>query len=550
MKKIILSIIIIIFSTFVLCSCENFKKSDDIVILFTNDVHCGIDDYIGYAGLAAYKSEMQRSHNYVTLVDCGDFVQGDYSGAVSQGKYIIDLMNEVGYDYVIFGNHEFDYGMEELKNNVDNLDAKVLNCNFSYIGTDIDWVSTSTIPYEIKTYGDKSVAFIGVSTPFSLTTSTPTKFMVDGKYVYDFGIEDGEEYFYNLIQSNIDECKNAGADYVVVLSHLGVENAENLYTSLDLASKTTGIDVILDAHTHTVTSTLTAKSKDDKIVRIASTGTKLENIGKLVIGKDSSIEISLISDYGKKDIDLVDSIDNIKKSYEEVLNEVIGYTDIGLSCYDSEGIRMVRSREVAIGDFVADAYRLISGADIAMCNGGVIRASLDKGDITYNDIISINPYGNSLCVIEISGQEILDMLEYFYRYVKDDYKQNGVALGEDGSFQQVSGIKFTVDTKVEASIEINPDDSFVKAGSTRRVSDVMVLKDGEYVAIDPNATYTLASHNYMIKNGGCGMYYFLANHNLIIDESIADYQILIDYINLLNGDMSSYSNVDNRIIIK
>ena len=232
------------------------------------------------------------------------------------------------------------------------------------------------------------------------------------------------------------------------------------------------------------------------------------------------------------------------------MNAVVGHSSTALSCSDTEGIRMVRSREIAIGDFVADAYRIIGGADIGMCNGGGIRADLKAGDITYGDIISVNPYGNSLCVVKITGAELLDMLEYFYRYVQSDYQKGGVACGEDGSFQQVSGLQFTVDTAVSSSVEADENDVFIGVSGSRRVTDVKVLKDGNYVPVDPSATYTLASHNYMIKDGGCGMLNFLADHELVVNESIADYQVLIDYLDTLGGDLSAYEKADTRILIK
>lgn len=562
MKKRVLSIILTFLCIFLLFGCnnqnennqpiDNVEKSNDIVVLFTNDVHCGIDDNIGYAGLSAYKKEMEENYNYVTLVDCGDFIQGAYVGAVTQGEYIVDIMNAVGYDYAIFGNHEFDYGMDKLEENVKNLDAKLLNCNVTYHGSGEDWLSTETIPYAIESYGDVKVAYIGVTTPWSISKSTPTIFMEDGEYVYDFAGFNGANYFYDLVQNNIDECKNQGADIVIVLSHLGIDtNVDTPFSSIELAKNTSGVDVILDAHSHVVMSQLVEKNKDGEDVSLASTGTKLSKIGKIVIKENKEvIEYNLIDDYTKKDNEIINQIENIRAKYQESLQVVVAHSDYDLLCTDNKGIRMVRSRELAIGDFVADAYRIIGNADIGLCNGGGIRADLKSGDITYEDIIAVNPYGNTLCVVEVTGAEILDMLEYFYRYVQADYKKLGRAVGEDGSFQQVSGLKFTINTSIASSVIVSTDDSLIGIDSTRRVSDVMVLKDGEYVPIELDQTYTVASHDYTIKNGGCGMLTFLADHKLIIDEAIADYQVLIDYLTMLQGDLSQYASVDNRITVK
>lgn len=551
MKKTLSFLLCFIF-LFCMTACgETDNRINDVVVLFTNDVHCGIDKSIGYAGLSAYKKDMNEKYRYVVLADCGDFSQGEYEGAVSRGEYIVDIMNSVGYDFAIFGNHEFDYGMEQLKKNVMQSNAQFLNCNITYTGNGEDWMSTETKPYEIKTYGKIKVAFIGVSTPWSISYSTPTKFMEDGEYVYDFGQTGGGQHFYDIVQKNVDECLAKGADYVVVLSHLGIDTAADTpFTSLELIENTTGIDVVLDAHTHIEASCWIRQNKNGEDVLLSSTGTKLNNIGKLVLSENGTAAVGYIDNYEKKDDSITEKITEIRANFENQLKTVVGHVDFDLLCSDAEGIRMIRSREMPLGDFVADAYRIISGADIGMCNGGGIRADITSGDITYKDILSVSPYGNTLCVVKITGQEIADMLEYFYRYVQNEYKKDGMAFGEDGSFQQVSGLKFTVDTTIASSAEADENDAFTGVSGTRRISDIMVLKDGDYLPIDLSATYTLASHNYMIKQGGSGMMYFLADHEIVIDESISDYQVLIDYINELNGDLSQYKTVDDRITIK
>ncbi len=551
MKNKILSTLLCIAILFTMSACNAKEtKSEDIVVLFTNDVHCGIDENIGYAGLSAYKKDMEEKYKHVTLVDCGDFTQGAYESAVSKGEYLVDLMNAVGYDFAVIGNHEFDYGTEQLKKNIGLSKAQFLNCNITYTGSGEDWISEQTKPYEIKTYGKTKVAFIGVSTPWTIYSCTPVYFMENGEFVYKFCNESPNQ-FYDNVQKYVDECRKNGADFVVILSHLGTDTeTEAPYTSLDLICNTNGIDVVLDAHSHTEASCWIGQNKDGEDVLLSSTGTKLANIGKLVLTKDGTASVGYIDNYEKKDDAITNKITEIRAQFEEQMSKVVCHIDNDLLCSDENKVRMVRSREVAIGDFVTDAYRIISEADIGMCNGGGIRADLVHGNITYRDIISVNPYGNSLCVVKVTGAEILDMLEYFYRYTQSDYVKDGEAWGEDGSFQQVSGLSFTIDTSIESSVQTDENDAFTGLGQERRVCDVKVLKDGEYVPIDVNATYTVASHNYMIKNGGSGMLYFLADHELVIDEAIDDYQVLIDYIGKLGGDLSQYYTVDNRITIK
>ncbi len=534
-------------------SNEDFgdERSDDIVILYTNDVHCGINDNVGYAGLASYKKDMEEAYKYVTLVDCGDAVQGDYLGTLSKGEFIIDIMNEVGYSFAVVGNHEFDYGMERLSQLIEKSSAKYLACNVTYSGTGENSMKNTT-PYDIVEYGDISVGYIGVSTPESISKSTPDYFMENGEFVYDFASGNNGQTLYNCVQGYVDECKDKGADYVVVLSHLGDAEESSPYTSIDLINNTNGIDAVLDGHAHNVIECREEENKDGDTVLLTSTGTKFANIGKLIIEADGDVSTSLISDYEKKDDSVSSFIEGIESQFEEEMNKVISNTDFALSIYDDEGVRLVRSREIPIGNMVADAYRIVGNADIAIVNGGGIRDSIDAGDITYGDLLAVHPFGNYLCVVEATGSEILDQLEIAYMYTESVYKENGKAVGEAGSFQQVSGIKFTVDTSIPSPVTLDENGMLVSIEGERRVKDVLVLdQSGEYVPFDENATYKLASHNYALHSGGCG-YMGFADNNFIIAEGVADYQVLITYISEVNVDSLSdlYFETEGRINVK
>lgn len=549
MKAVLSFLLSIIFAVGNLFGMFTNLFQQDIIILYTNDVHCAIDENIGYAGLAAYKKECLEKTKYVTLVDSGDHLQGSYLGTVSKGECMVEIMNEVGYDYATFGNHEFDYGFDQLKKNMDNSRMQYLCCNVTYSGDGVSKIKDAR-PYEVVKYGNKKVGFIGVATPATPANSTPTLFMEDGKQVYNFGLEKTPEEFYLGIQETITDCKLEGADYIVVLSHLGVDEDYGSYRSTDLIANTIGIDVVLDGHSHTEVNCKVVEDKIGNPVLLSQTGTKFSNIGQLTISAKGVVSLGLISDYNKKDAETEQFIKEISAKYNENMNKVIGHSDVDLPITDEDGIRMIRSREMAIGDMVADAYRTMGRADIGMCNGGGIRAAINEGDITYGNIIDVNPYGNTLCVMKITGREILDMLEYFYRYTKSEYAKDGAAVGEYGSFQQVSGLKFTVDTAKETSVVTDAEDNLISVGDARKVSDVMVLQNGEYVAIDPEKTYTVAASSYMLKNGGCGMLSFLDGNEIILDESVPDYQALIDYFDYLGNDFSQYGAVDNRITIK
>lgn len=503
---------------------EAIDAQKDIVVLYTNDVHCGIDENIGYAGLAAYKAMMEKEGNNVVLIDAGDAIQGDVIGTVSRGSYLVDIMNEVGYDYAVFGNHEFDYGMDRLNELLKKADAQYLNATITYSGKGENPLSDS-VAYVIDRFGYLDVAFIGVSTPETLTKSTPKYFMEDGEFVYSFAA--GEE-LYATVQNYVDEVRDLGADVVILITHLGVEEDSEPNRSYDLIANTTGVDAVIDAHSHTVMEGEKVKNKDGKDVILTQTGTKLQNIGKMVIKADGSITTELISEV-EKDAAFTAYIDSIKAEYEAELNKTVARSDVELAIEDESGVRTVRNQETAIGDLCADAYRYVSGADIAFVNGGGIRAAIHKGDITTANIISVHPYGNMLCMCYATGQEILDALELGSMNTKLEKAENGKAVGESGGFLQVSGLKYTIDSSIPSSVVKDADGLFVEVAGERRVKDVMVEENGEWTPIDPEKTYTLACHNYKLQDMGDG-YTMFADNVFILDKTMIDNQVLITYI--------------------
>lgn len=538
-----------------LSSCgkkETEKKAvkEDIIILYTNDVHCGIEEDIGYAGLAAYKEATMEKTPYVTLVDCGDAIQGEYIGMASDGEYIVDIMNEVGYDLAILGNHEFDYGMEQLEKLIDKSNAQYLSCNITYFGKN-ESALTDVKPYEIKEYGDTKIAYIGIATPETITKTTPTYFMEEGEFVYGFSGGSGEE-FYEVIQKNIDECKNQGADYIILLSHLGDAAESAPFNSTELVAAVEGVDVLLDAHAHSTVSCRVLKDKAGEEVLVSSTGTKLNNIGQVIITGDGNILTSLIDFYEYKDEEVDKFIGEIKSEYEAEMEKKVAYSDISLKCTNEDGIRLVRNRETTIGNFCADAYRVVAGADIGMVNGGGVRADLLEGDITYADLTAVHPFGNTLCMAKVSGQEVADILEIGAVHTMNVEVKDDQAAGENGSFMSVSGLKYTVDTSIESSVEFDENGMFIEVKGDRRVKDIMVMNDaGEYEPLDLNGEYTLASHDYLLKEQGSGATFFDDNE-FIIEEGMADYQMLITYLTEnLKGDLASkYSDVEGRITVE
>ena len=521
---------------------------EKIIILHTNDVHCQIDQKknkdgivtnIGYAGVLAYKKEMENLHgiNNVTLVDAGDAIQGGPIGTLSKGEYIVDIMNYIGYDIACPGNHEFDYGMENfLKLSTETSKANYICCNFRDLeGNPI------LSPYTLIKYGDLTIAYLGINTLESFTKSSPIYFQDEnGNYIYDFAQGEKGQTLYKTVQKYVDEAIKEGANYVVAIGHLGDEGASEYWSSKSLIKNTYGIDIFIDGHSHEVYSEI-LKNKKGKNVLLAQTGTKLQNLGKITINtKNKKITSEFISNYKAQDEDAINYIEGIKNKFSDVLQEVIAKSSVTLTTLDpTTHKRAIRNSETNLGDFCADAYRVMVGADIAFANGGGIRADIEEGDITYEEIINVHPFGNEICMIETTGQDILDALEIG----ACEYPI------ENGGFLQVSGLSYTIDPSIPSSVVFNERGQFVKVDGKYRVTEVIVGNEPLVL----NKTYTLASHNYMIKNGGDGYTMFM-DDKIIKDSVVIDNGALINYItenlNGVIGDEYKNPKGNGRIIIK
>lgn len=535
MKKRLLAILLTIC---VMCMCTPTytfaAENDDIVILFENDVHCAVD---GYAKLSAMKNDIRQETNYVGVVSVGDYIQGSSLGVISKGEYIVNIMNMVGYDAVTLGNHEFDYKIPRLIELVDIMNTKPVCSNFQKIGEQ----NSVFEPYTIVSYGDVDIAYIGITTPDTIASSSPAQFKDEnGEYVYTFN---GNE-LYDVVQASIDLAKADGAEYIVGLSHLGTESVYEEWSAQTLIKNTTGFDVVLDGHSHSVVEEMIVKDEDNNEVVVASTGTKFANIGKLTISSTGEINTELIATetYEKNDENIVNYIAQINEEYAELGNRKIGVSEVNLTTVDEDGNRIVRNAETNLGDLCADAFKYVTGADIGFINGGGIRTDIAKGDITFNDILSVYPFNNLVCVVEVTGQQIVDMLELGVM----NYPQ------EDGTFQHVSGITFNIDDTITSSVKLDENLSFVSVTGQRRVGNVKVLNQttGKYEPINLTQKYTLASHSYLLLEQGGGASMF-RDAKVIRNDGMLDVELLEIYITeYLSGVVGEeYATSQNRITI-
>ena len=525
-------------------------QQGDIVVLYTNDVHCGVDTNLGYAALAGYKAQMEAAYgaDRVTLVDLGDAVQGDVIGSLSDGAWIIDIMNYLGYDMAIPGNHEFDYGMDQFFALTQQAQFPYLCCNFM----DLTTGESVFDAYQMVSYGDVDVAYVAIGTPESIIKSTPTYFQnEDGDYIYSFcSGEDGSE-LYDRVQETVDEALAQGADYVVALGHLGVDPSSSPWTSTDVIANTTGIDVFLDGHSHSTIPSQEVANAEGEPVLLSQTGTKLSAIGQLTISADGQLSTQLITEYTDTSSSAYTQasayIQGIQQEYQSLTQEVVASSQVLLTIGDPDSaVRLIRSQETNLGDLCADAYRVMLGADIGLVNGGGIRASIQPGDVTYGDIIQVHPYSNMLCLVEVTGQQILDALEHAYQQV---------GVGESGGFLQLSGLTCTIDPAIPSSVVTDDNGMFLEVAGPRRVSNVRVLDSatGTYSPLDPAASYSVACHDYYLYSQGDGFSMFGTDHVTVLkDRTMVDSEVLIRYITEELGGViteQAYGQPQGRITI-
>ena len=513
MKKIILVVLslILVLGMFPTVTFAE-ATSDDIIILYENDVHCAVE---GYSKLAAMKNELLETHTNVGVVSVGDFVQGGTLGAVSKGEYIVNLMNKVGYDAIALGNHEFDYQLPRLNELNAMSNTKFISCNFQKIGEDKSYFE----PYTIVSYGNVDVAYIAITTPETINSSSPAQFKNDkGELIYTFN----ESKLYDIVQTNINAAETAGADYVIALSHIGYDESGNLADITDVIENTDGFDVVLDAHSHSVIEEKVIKDKSGDDVLLTSTGTKFEYIGKLTI-KNGAFDTELVEveSYTKTDPVVDAYITEINENYAQLGNRKIGESKVEFITHDKDGNRLVRNAETNLGNFCSDALRVMTGADMSFVNGGGLRAPMESGDITFNDIFSVFPFNNQIVTAEISGQILIDFLEMAVM----NYPE------EDGSFPHMSGVTFSVNKSIPTSVKVDANGFFEKVDGAYRVYNVKVLDktSGEYKALDPNGKYILAGFNYFLLDFGGGMTMF-KDAKILDAEGTLDVELLENYI--------------------
>ena len=542
-----------VFFLLLIVALAGCQRKQPIVILYENDAHCAVE---GYARLAGQRDAERQHTPYVAVVSSGDFAQGNTVGSLTKGEAIVRIMNTVGYDYLTIGNHEFDYTVPQMQHLSEMLTAKTLCCNFSRYeqdndDKDDDRDDNDLYPaYEVKDFGGTKVGFIGVATPSTFRSSTPTYFIDDnGNLLYNFHQTDT----YECVQEAVNDAREEGAEIIIVLSHLG-DDPEVAY-SRGLIAATHGIDVVLDGHAHHVLNERLVNDRGDSVT-LTSTGTKFAYIGRLTIDTDNRVTTELlpISDCHRVNQAVQDTVLAIQQELEARVNAPVGTTAFALADRDNQDHRLVRKQETNLGDFMADVARYTTGANIGVCNGGGLRAGLYNETITFGNIVSIWPFNNTMRVVECTGQQLLDAFEVSAANLPR----------ENGDFMHVSGLRYTINPHVPTSVIWDDNRMFNGVGKTRRIAkmEVFMLAGGEsdklpyeqrgtWQQVNPNAVYTIGGQSYIIAcSGASGM--FAKMRLLPVEgEPVNDVDAVCAYLQAMGGTINDvYRRPQGRITIK
>ena len=505
---------------------EPKEMTGKTVILHSNDVHGAIERY---AYMAALRDEYKGKGAEVILADAGDYSQGTAYVSITKGENAFDMMNAVGYNVATIGNHEFDYGWEQLKANADKATFKIVCADV------LEGGATIFEPYTIIEKGGVKIGFFGMQTPEAQTKANPA--LIQGLTFLA-----GED-LYDCAQAQVDALETAGADVIICLSHLGVDASSEPNTSYDMLDNTTGIDMVIDGHSHTVMKA-TAETP------IQSTGTAFANIGVIVIDNATKkiVDNFLYEVPGTLTADtaVAAKAHEIMEHVNMAYGAVFAKSEVELN--GAKAPNGNRDGETNLGDLITDAmlWSIQKNPDsvtvpmenvLAITNGGGIRAPIHKGDVTKKDVNTVLPFGNTVAVVYVTGAELLEALEASTYCTPEAV----------GGFPQVSGIEFIVDTSAayDANDTTYPGSTYYGPKSINRVTIIGV--NGE--EFDPEATYAVITNNFLAAGGDT--YYAFANASAQFDTGLPLDEVLMDYITEELGGVigEEYAQPQGRIVV-
>ncbi len=514
--------------------------SGKIVILHTNDIHGralpdAATGAIGYPTIAQIKKDLEAAGAAVLLLDDGDAAQGTPLVNMGQGKNAIEFMNQTGYDAMGLGNHEFDWGLDNLKQILENAKFPILAANI------VDKISGEPVFGDRKIFeiGGRKIGVFGIDTPETMTKTHPDK-------VQGITFAQGEE-LYACAQKQVDALKSEGADFIICLGHLGVNEESAPNRSTDVLEKVTGINLFIDGHSHT-------KIPGGQMVgdtMMVSTGEYSQNLGIVVIGEEDKLSASLYGpltspfglSYLPQDEEVSAAIEAVRDTVSAELSKVFAKTEVDLNGERDPG---VRTMETNLGDFAADAIlwaaQQAQGDQVvaAITNGGGIRTSIKAGDVTMNDMKTVFPFGNEVTTLNVTGAELLEALE----------AATCTTPKAIGAFPQVAGITFAIDTSVEyENGEQYPDSTYYKPAKPGSRVTIETVGGKPF---DAAAMYTIATNDFTAAGGDTYYAFRYANTQTGYKTGVALEDALVQYANTVLGGVigAQYAEPAGRITIK
>lgn len=508
---------------------DALELSGQLVILHTNDIHGrALADpstgAIGYAAIAQIRDDLQALGASVLLLDAGDASQGTSLVNLSMGKSAMEFMNAVGYQAMTPGNHEFDWGYDNLLQNQEVAEFPFLAANI------FDKVSGEAVfqPNQIFTMeNDMKIGVFGLDTPETMTKAHPDK-------VKGITFAQGEE-LYEIAQAQIDELVEAGCDLIVCLGHLGLNEESIPNRSIDVIENTDGIDLFIDAHSHTVID-------GGEIVGetlLTSTGEYNQHLG-VVIFDGETLSANL---YQPENAEVAELVNAVNAEVTEALSAVFATTEVDLNGERDPG---VRTEETNLGDFAADAILWAAqqalGEDMvaaAITNGGGIRTSIPAGEITMDDMKTVFPFGNEVSTLTVTGAELLEALEAATFSTPEAV----------GAFPQVAGIEFTIDTTVPyENGEQYPDSTYFKPANPGARITIATVGGQPF---DEEALYTIATNDFTAAGGDTYYAFAYANATTGYKTGVSLEDALVNYTTEVLGGVvgTQYAEPQGRITI-
>jgi len=494
-------VVAVLFASFIAYN-EGESDSDGFIIVHTNDTHCyfGDDGSLGFSTVKALKDSYEERGETVFVVDAGDFMQGNSYGTLTNGEAAIEVMNAVGYDVGIPGNHEFDFTLEVMLENISGLNFPIICSNLIYKSS-----GESIFPeYIVLEKGGKKVGFFGLLTP-DTEKEAKKGCMGDSKVTDPF---EAAERMVGILEEMDLDC-------IVALGHVGLDRSSTV-NSDQICSMVSGIDIFIDGHSHTemeygkvCNGTIDVIPSD---TTIASTGCFSAHVGTVTVTGDGEIEAKLYRGEKIDDAPVDDVVKKIHDDVEEILSQKIGHTEIFL---DGER-ENVRTKETNLANLVADSMRASTGSDIAVINGGAVRTSIPPGDITMKDAYDVNPFINILWVMDVTGKDLKNLMEFSYNKLGEVF----------GGFIQISGMTVKYDASKDPGARV-----------------VSIEVNGQIV--DDDDKFTLVTTDF-IATGGDGNETFIGLRHDIYGEMLP---LMVDYIRSLGDITESSVTMERQIAV-